>query len=73
LLLRIGTPMSEVIKQCGGFDGEPGKIIMGGPMMGQAQAEQQVPVIKSTSGILVMKKVMWNIPSSHPVYDVLVV
>ncbi len=56
LLLRIGTPMSEVIKQCGGFDGEPGKIIMGGPMMGQAQAEQQVPVIKSTSGILVMKK-----------------
>ncbi len=56
LLLRIGTPVMDVIEQCGGFDGELGKIIMGGPMMGQAQAEQQVPVIKGTSGILVMKK-----------------
>ena len=60
LLLRIGTPMSDYKTMVGLMVAR--KIIMRGPMMGQAQAEQ-VPVI-NTSGIL-RKKVMWNIPSSH--------
>lgn len=52
ILVRLGTPFQEVIDQCGGFKEEPGKIISGGPMMGVAQFTTEVPVIKSTSGIL---------------------
>lgn len=53
LLVKIGTPFSELIDFCGGFKGTPGKVISGGPMMGIAQYTLDVPVIKGTSGILV--------------------
>jgi len=56
LRVRIGTSFQNVIDACGGFDKEPGKIIMGGPMMGLAQKSIDVPVIKGTSGILVLPK-----------------
>lgn len=56
LEIRIGTLFSDVIKQCGGYSEEPGKIINGGPMMGIAQFSAEVPVIKGTSGILVLNK-----------------
>ena len=56
LSLRIGTLFSEVIDYCGGLTGEVGKILMGGPMMGLAQYTTQVPVIKGTSGILILPK-----------------
>lgn len=54
LKVRIGTLFSQVIEECGGLKGKPGKIIMGGPMMGLAQTDLDVPVIKGTSGILVL-------------------
>jgi electron transport complex protein RnfC len=52
----MGTMFSEVIDQCGGYKGNPGKILMGGPMMGAAQYTDQVPVIKGTSGILILSE-----------------
>lgn len=56
LRVRIGTPFADVIARCGGFTSEEGerKIIMGGPMMGLAQYSLDVPVVKGTSGILVL-------------------
>jgi len=54
LMVRIGTPFHDIINQCGGFVGKPGKVIMGGPMMGIAQYTLDVPVIKGTSGILIL-------------------
>lgn len=56
LEVRIGTLFSDIIDQCGGYSEEPGKIINGGPMMGIAQFSADVPVIKGTSGILVLNK-----------------
>ncbi|WP_408954932.1 electron transport complex subunit RsxC [Natroniella sp. ANB-PHB2] len=56
LVVRIGTPIEEVIDQCGGFKEEPGKLILGGPMMGQAQVDLTNPVTKGTSGILALSK-----------------
>ena len=56
LEVRIGTRISEVIKECGGFSGVPGKVIIGGPMMGMAQYTLDVPVVKGTTGIIVMPK-----------------
>ncbi|MFA5033623.1 MAG: electron transport complex subunit RsxC [bacterium] len=54
--VRIGTLFKDAIEFCGGYSEEPAKIIMGGPMMGIAQADDNVPVIKTTSGILVQSK-----------------
>lgn len=54
--IRVGTMLEHVITECGGFVGETGKILFGGPMMGLAQYSLNVPVVKGTSGILVMTK-----------------
>lgn len=54
LIVKIGTPIREVIEQAGGYKGQPGKVILGGPMMGVAQHSTDVPVVKGTSGILVI-------------------
>lgn len=50
--VRIGTSLSSVIEQTGGFSKEPEKLIMGGPMMGMALPSIDVPATKSTSGLL---------------------
>ena len=52
----IGTPLSYLIEKAGGFAGTPGKVVMGGPMMGPAVKSLDVPVLKGTSGILVLTK-----------------
>lgn len=54
LLVKIGTTIGDLIEQCGGFNGKPGKIIAGGPMTGMAQFSLDTPVIKTTCGILVL-------------------
>ncbi|GBE37547.1 MAG TPA: electron transport complex subunit RsxC [Nitrospirae bacterium] len=54
MMVRIGTLMSEVIEQCGGLVEGAVKVISGGPMMGFAQWTLDVPVVKGTSGILVL-------------------
>jgi electron transport complex protein RnfC len=56
LKVRIGTPISKLIEECGGFVGEPKKIVMGGPMMGIAVTSIDTPVMKGTSGILVYRE-----------------
>ncbi|OPX25422.1 MAG: electron transport complex subunit RsxC [Candidatus Latescibacteria bacterium 4484_107] len=56
LRVRIGTPFREVIAFCGGTTEGAAKLVMGGPMMGIAQATDEVPVIKGTSCILVLDR-----------------
>jgi electron transport complex protein RnfC len=56
LLVRIGVLIKELIDFCGPLKEEPGKIIVGGPMMGIAQYTDQVPVIKSTNGVLLFNR-----------------
>ena len=53
-LARIGTPMSQLIDACGGLPEDTGKIIGGGPMMGKALMNTDVPTAKGSSGILIM-------------------
>ncbi|MFZ5352960.1 MAG: electron transport complex subunit RsxC [Bacillota bacterium] len=62
LLVKIGTSFREVIEQCGGLVGNPGKIIAGGPMMGLAQFSLDVPVVKGTSGILILSEAEARLP-----------
>ena len=54
--LRIGTPVIEAVRLAEGVTEEPGKLILGGPMMGIAQTSFDVPVAKSTGGILLLSR-----------------
>jgi Na+-translocating ferredoxin:NAD+ oxidoreductase subunit C len=51
-MVRIGTPVSQLLDKAGGIPENTGKIINGGPMMGKAIPSVDVPVTKGTSGIL---------------------
>lgn len=54
--VRIGTSITELINNAGGIPENTGKIINGGPMMGKALSSTDVPVVKGSSGILLMPK-----------------
>ncbi|MDR1003648.1 MAG: electron transport complex subunit RsxC [Prevotellaceae bacterium] len=56
ILARIGTPIQQLIDQSGGQPEDTGKIIGGGPMMGKALVNTEVPVTKGSSGILIMSR-----------------
>lgn len=51
--VRIGTPVSKLIEAAGGMPEDTGKIVNGGPMMGKALTNTEVPVVKGTSGIVI--------------------
>lgn len=53
---RLGTPFRHAVKQSGGVLEAPQKVLMGGPMMGTAVPNLDVPIIKGTSGILCLGK-----------------
>lgn len=53
--VRIGTSISELIEAAGGLPENCGKIINGGPMMGKAVTNTEIPVTKGTSGVLMME------------------
>jgi electron transport complex protein RnfC len=53
-LVRIGTPISDLIKAAGGMPENTGKVIIGGPMMGKAIANLDIPVTKGMSGIVLL-------------------
>lgn len=54
--VRIGTPIQQLIDAAEGLPEDTAKIIGGGPMMGKALTSLDVPVVKGSSGILLMKK-----------------
>ncbi len=54
LMVKIGTSVGHLLKECGGPKGEASKMISGGPMMGFAIYSEDVPVTKGTSGLVVL-------------------
>lgn len=55
-LCRIGTPVSELINAAGGLPEDTAKVIGGGPMMGRTMANIDSPVMKGTSGVLIINE-----------------
>jgi len=50
--IRLGTKVSDIIEMIGGLYCNPAKVVVGGPMMGAAIFDIDVPVVKTTSGML---------------------
>ncbi len=55
-LVRIGTSYRQLIDEAGGFKHKPAKIISGGPMMGFALFDTDVPTTKTTSALLALSR-----------------
>ncbi len=59
--VRFGTPANLLIDAAGGLPDDTANIINGGPMMGKSVSVTDFPVIKGTSGILLM-----NVKDAQP-------
>jgi len=49
---RIGTPVADLIALAGGYQGEPRRLIMGGPMMGVALPSDELPITGATNCLI---------------------
>lgn len=66
IMIKNGTRISEIVAQAGGYKGDPGKLILGGPMMGFAQFTDNLPSTKTTSGVLVFTEEQARLPEYNP-------
>lgn len=55
-LVRFGTPLTDVLEMAGGVPESTGKIIGGGPMMGRAMNNTDMPCNKRMSGALLLNR-----------------
>lgn len=56
LIVPVGTRLRDVLAFCDGVTPDAAEVIVGGPMMGLAQANLDAPVVKGTSGVVVLEK-----------------
>jgi electron transport complex protein RnfC len=53
-LVRMGTPMIDLIDTCGGMPEGDNKLLAGGPMMGKALTSTEVPICKGTNSVTII-------------------
>ena len=53
-LVRMGTPMKDLIEACGGMPEGDNKLLAGGPMMGKALTSVEVPICKGTNSVTII-------------------
>ena len=55
-IVPIGTSFHDLIEKAGGLTDATERVVSGGPMMGVAQGDLTVPVVKATNAILCLPK-----------------
>jgi electron transport complex protein RnfC len=55
-IVPIGTSFHDLVEAAGGLHDRTERVISGGPMMGVAQSDLRVPVVKATNSILCLLK-----------------
>jgi electron transport complex protein RnfC len=65
LVARIGTPIENLVDQCGGYTEDAARLILGGPMMGYALSSDSNPVIKAANCILVLSELEIEPPQAE--------
>lgn len=56
VIVPIGTPVSWLIKLAGGFQENPDRVLLGGPMMGTPLYDLDAPVMKTTNGVVCLTR-----------------
>ena len=54
LIVPVGTKLRDLLAFCGGITADAAEVLFGGPMMGQAQRDLDVPLLKGTTGVVVL-------------------
>jgi electron transport complex protein RnfC len=54
LIVPVGTKLRDLLAYCGGTTADAAEVLFGGPMMGQAQRDLDVPLLKGTTGVVVL-------------------
>ncbi len=66
LIVPVGTKLRDLISMCGGLKEDAHEIVFGGPMMGTSQSKLDVPLLKGTSGVVVLSEEECKRAESHP-------
>ena len=66
LVVPVGTRIADVLDFCGGLEPDADRVIFGGPMMGNAQADLGTPVLKGTTGIVALTRSAAADAVQHP-------
>ena len=56
LLVRVGTPVADIVEYCGGENSAPKKVVLGGPMTGIALKDYSSYTKKTTSAVLLLSE-----------------
>jgi electron transport complex protein RnfC len=56
LIVPVGTKLRDLLAFCDGVTPDASEVVIGGPMMGQAQANLDAPVLKGTTGVVVLER-----------------
>lgn len=56
VIAPIGATFKDIVDFCGGFKEEPGKVLMGGPMMGITLYDVNYPLVKNNNALLAFNK-----------------
>jgi Na+-translocating ferredoxin:NAD+ oxidoreductase subunit C len=54
LIVPVGTRLRDLLAHCDGVTKDAAEVIIGGPMMGMSQSNLDAPVIKGTTGVVVL-------------------
>ncbi len=54
LIVPVGSTLGDVLGFCGGLTDDAAEIVFGGPMMGSSQPDMRTPLIKGTTGVVVL-------------------
>jgi electron transport complex protein RnfC len=66
LIVPVGTKLGFLLEACGGLKEDAFEIVFGGPMMGAAQANLDTPLIKGTTGVVVLAESEVKAKESYP-------
>ena len=66
LIVPVGMKLGDLVEACGGFAEDAREVIFGGPMMGAAQAHLDTPLVKGTTGVVVLTAAETKPTASYP-------
>jgi Na+-translocating ferredoxin:NAD+ oxidoreductase subunit C len=56
LIVPVGTKVGDLLEYCGGVTDDAAEVLFGGPMMGTAVSSLDAPVLKGTTGVVVLTR-----------------
>jgi electron transport complex protein RnfC len=66
LIVPVGTKLRDVLDFCDGLTDDATEILFGGPMMGTPQSDLDVPIVKGTTGVVVLTRAESKPEATYP-------